>query len=83
LDSIQGEREPAVLNWDRVVHKNVRTADGEPVGNIGAVLGDSLAILYGGHSEFVIPKAHVEGFDGSEVHLDLPFSEMKNYVKKI
>ena len=77
------EREPAVLNWDRVIHKNVRTSDGEPVGNIGADLGDSLAILARGHNEFIVPKSRVEGFDGSEVRLDLPFSEMKNYVRKI
>ena len=74
--------EPAVLNWDRVIHKNVRTKEGVELGNIAADQGDSLAILSSGHREYIIPKSLVEGFDGSEVSLDLPISEAGKYMRK-
>ena len=32
--------EPAVLDWDRIVHKNVRSSDGQDAGNVDAIDGD-------------------------------------------
>ena len=26
--------EPAVLDWDRIIHKNVRSSDGQDAGNV-------------------------------------------------
>ena len=37
--------EPAVLDWDRIVHKNVRSSDGQDAGNIDAVDADSIVII--------------------------------------
>ncbi len=34
--------EPAVLNWDRIIHKNVRSKDFEDVGNVFAIDGDEI-----------------------------------------
>jgi hypothetical protein len=33
--------EPAVLDWDRIVHKNVRSSDAQDAGNVDAIDGDS------------------------------------------
>ena len=33
--------EPAVLDWDRIIHKNVRSSDGQDAGNVDAIDGDS------------------------------------------
>ena len=72
--------EPVILNWDRIIHKNVRSKDMQDVGTIIAILGDSITILQGTKREYQVPKSHVEGFNGSEVFLDLPFSDiLKSY----
>jgi hypothetical protein len=71
--------EEAVLNWDRVVHKNVRASDRSDVGTIIQIAGDSIRIMQGAKRQYEIPKSHVEGFDGSEVYLDIPYTELSKY----
>jgi hypothetical protein len=72
--------DPVILNWDRIIHKNVRSKDMQDVGTIIAILGDSITILQGTKREYQVPKSHVEGFNGSEVFLDLPFNDiLKSY----
>ena len=34
----------AVVNWESVVHKNVRSKDGEGAGNVDAIFGDTIVI---------------------------------------
>lgn len=74
---------PAVVDWDSVVHKNVRSKEGQAVGNIGGVTDQSVVIMQGPGREFVVPKAHVEAFDGAELRLDLPYNEMEAHYKRI
>jgi hypothetical protein len=38
------EDKPSVIDWDRVVNKNVRSKEGEPIGNIVAHMKDSVHI---------------------------------------
>lgn len=71
--------EEAVLNWDRVVHKNVRTSDRSDVGTIIQIAGDSIRIVQGRNKQCNVPKSHVDAFDGSGVYLDIPYSEMARY----
>ncbi len=67
---------PAVLQWDKVVHKGARTADGEPIGYIAAKDNDSIIVLSSHFQEYIIPKSHVKAFDGSQVYLDFLSSEL-------
>ena len=61
----------AVIEWENIIHKNVRTKDLVAVGNIVGVDEESIIITtQGGMKEYVIPKTHVEMYDGSEVILD-------------
>lgn len=69
----------AILNWDRIIHKNVRSSDSADVGNVISVSGDSMTVMQGAKRLYKIPKNYVEGFNGSEVFLTLPFSELANY----
>ena len=69
----------AVSDWDRVVHKNVRSSDGADVGTVIQVAGDRVRIMLGTSRQYEVPKSKVEGFDGSEVHLSLPYSQIKQY----
>jgi hypothetical protein len=68
-----------VLQWDKVIHKSARTEDGEPVGYIAAEGDGSIIVLSSRFREYVIPKSHVKAFDGSQVFLDLPTSELDRY----
>lgn len=72
-------QEPAVLRWDRVMHKGARTEDGKPVGYIAADGGDSIIILASRFREYDVPKSHVKAFDGSQVYLDFPSLELEQY----
>lgn len=71
--------ETAVLNWDRVIHKNVRTKDEEPLGYVASEDKEFVFVLAPGFREYKIPKPHVEAFDGSQVFLDLEFEEVRHY----
>jgi hypothetical protein len=74
---------PAVLDWDAVVHKNVRSKDGAPVGNIGGITDNAIVILKGPGREFIVPKVHVEAYNGAEVSLDLPYNDLEASYKRI
>jgi hypothetical protein len=72
--------EPAVLDWDRIVHKNVRSSDGQDAGNVDAINGDSIVIITeGARKEYKISKSNVEGYNGAEVFLKLNAGELENY----
>ena len=71
--------EPAILHWERVIHKNVRSSDRIDIGNIISETGDSFTIMQGASREYNIPKSVVEGFNGSEVSLSIPYSEVLGY----
>lgn len=69
----------AVLNWDRIVHKNVRSKDMLDVGNVIQITEGDIIIMQGASRQYKVPKSYVEGFNGSEVFLSLPFSDLKGY----
>lgn len=60
----------AVLNWDRLIHKGVRSSDYEDMGNVIGMDTEYLTLMMGRH-EFKIPKTAVQGFNGSEVFLKI------------
>jgi len=72
--------DPAVIDWDRIIHKNVRSKDMQGAGNVVAIDGDSVIIsTQGAQRQYKIPKSHVEGYNGAEVYLDLSVSEMSSF----
>ena len=72
--------EPPVLDWDKIVHKNVRSKDRADVGNVDAVDADSVVIITeGARGEYKIPKSEVEAFDGAEVFLKSTISELQKF----
>jgi hypothetical protein len=64
-----------IHNWDRLVLKGVRSSDNEDMGNIIAIVEDSLFLMTGRHV-FKIPKSFVQGFNGSEVSLNVSAVEV-------
>ena len=72
--------EPAVLDWDRIVHKNVRSSDGQDAGNVDAITGDSIVIITeGARKEYKISKSDVKAYNGAEVFLKLTIEELEKY----
>jgi hypothetical protein len=72
--------EPAVLDWDRIVHKNVRSSDGQDAGNVDAIDADSIVIITeGARKEYKISKSQVDGYNGAEVFLKLTVGELEKY----
>jgi uncharacterized protein (TIGR02271 family) len=63
----------AVVNWDRIIHKNVRTLDNQGIGKVIAVPNDEDIIIISsqsGSEQYKIPKSSVTGFNGAEVLLN-------------
>jgi hypothetical protein len=72
--------EPSVLDWDRIVHKNVRSSDGQDAENVDAVDADPVVIITdGARKGYKIQKSQVDGFNGAEVFLKLSFGELEKY----
>jgi len=70
-----------IVNWESIIHKNVRAADGQPAGNVVAIEGDTVFIESQGDMTHVqIPKSIISGFNGAEVVLNKPFSELGEYA---
>ena len=74
------ENDSPVLDWDRIVHKNVRSRDGQDAGNVDAVDTNSIVIITeGARKEYNVPKSEVDGFNGAEVFLKLTIAELEKF----
>jgi hypothetical protein len=72
--------ESGILDWDNIVHKNVRSSDGQDAGNVDATDADYVVIITdGAREEYKIPKSQVDGYNGAEVLLKLTISELEKY----
>ena len=64
----------AVVNWDRIIHKNVRTLDNQDMGKVIAVPNDEDTIIISSQSggeQYKIPRSFVSGFNGAELLLNV------------
>lgn len=71
-----------IVNWDAIVHKNVRTSDRVDAGTVIEIEADTIVLEKGSTTEYIIPKERVEGFNGAEVSLSIPYNELGQYKKK-
>jgi hypothetical protein len=70
----------AVINWESIIHKNVRSKDGQDGGNVDAILGDTIVIMSeGDRAEYKLPKSEVQGYNGAEVLLKVTLDELEKY----
>src|ERR671910_1997307 len=75
VESKNSDRPPgdAVVNWDRIIHKNIRTLDNQGMGKVIAVPNDEDTIIISSQSggeQYKIPRSSVSGFNGAEVLLN-------------
>ena len=69
-----------VADWEAIIHKTVRSSDGNLIGNVDGV--DDASILVsteGGRTHYKIPKDVVEGYDGHEVSLTVQKTELERF----
>jgi hypothetical protein len=64
-----------IHNLDRLVLKGVLSSDNEHMGNIIAIVNDSLFLMTGRHV-FKVPRSLVQGFNGSGVSLNVQAVEV-------
>jgi hypothetical protein len=69
----------AIQYWDRKIHKYVRSEYWIDLGNVIPESGDTFKVMQGASKEYDIPKCVMEDFDGSELLLSKPFSEVLRY----
>ena len=70
----------AVVNWESIVHKNVRSKDGQGAGNVDAIFGDTIVITsQGDRAEYKLPKSQVQGYNRAEVSLKVTRDELEKY----
>ena len=73
----------AVVDWDAIFKKGVRTSDGKDAGIVVGVSDENIIIQKGVTKEVIISKKNVEGFDGHEVFLNITSDELKRHEIKI
>ncbi|MGH9953831.1 MAG: hypothetical protein ACRD5J_19620 [Nitrososphaeraceae archaeon] len=70
----------AIVNWQAIVHKNVRSKDGQDAENVDAIMGDIVMITtQGDRREYNLPKTQVGGFNGAEVFIKNTLDELERY----
>jgi hypothetical protein len=69
-----------VANWESVIHKIVRSNEGNLVGNVDAVDENSILVYSeGGRTRYKIPKHIVQGFDVHEVSLNIQKTKLERF----
>jgi hypothetical protein len=69
-----------VADWEAIIHKTVRSSDGNLVGNVDAVDNTSVFVsTEGGRTHYKLPKDVVEGYDGHQVGLTIPKSDLQKF----
>lgn len=70
----------SIMDWESIIHKNVRSKDYEDAGNVDAVNSDSIIITsQGDRKEYKISKNQIEGYNGAEVFLKISLDELEQY----
>lgn len=70
----------SIIDWESIIHKNVRSKDREDAGNVDALQGDNVIITsQGDRKEYSLPKDQVDGYNGAEVFLKISLDELEKY----
>lgn len=69
-----------MANWESVIHKIVRSNEGNLIGNVDAVDENSILVSSEGRrTRYKIPKHIVQGFDGHEVSLNIQKTKLERF----
>lgn len=76
LRSYNMSAQPAAFDWNKIVHKNVKSNDMRYLGNITDVDNDSFILLRDADQRYRIPKSRVKDFNGNDVTVDFRFNDL-------
>ena len=69
-----------MANWEAVIHKIVRSNEGNLIGNVDGVDENSILVSSeGGRTRYKIPKHIVQGFDGHEMSLNIQRTKLERF----
>ncbi|HZC21432.1 MAG TPA: DUF2171 domain-containing protein [Nitrososphaeraceae archaeon] len=70
----------SVSNWESTIQKTVRSSEGNLIGNVDAIDGNSILVsTEGGRTRYKIPKHIVRGFDGHQVSLNVQKAQLERF----
>jgi hypothetical protein len=70
----------SVSNWESTIQKTVRSSDGNLIGNVDAIDGNSILVsTEGGRTRYKIPKHIVRDFDGHQVSLNVQKTQLERF----
>ena len=67
------------MPWDRIIGKDVRTADKKDLGKVESISTQYIEVKEGvvSRKHYFVPKYYIEGFDGDNLHASLTKEELK------
>lgn len=68
--------QPPAFDWNKIVHKNVKSNDMRYLGNVTDVDNDSFILLHDADQKYRIPKSRVKDFNGNDVTVDFRFNDL-------
>jgi hypothetical protein len=69
-----------VANWESVIHKIVRSNEGNLIGNVDAIDENSILVsIEGGRTSYKIPKHIIQDFDGHEVSFNIQKAKLERF----
>lgn len=68
--------QPQAFDWDKIVHKNVKSNDMQYLSNVADVDNDSFTLLQDADQRYRIPKSRVKDFNGNDITVDFRFNDL-------
>ena len=68
--------QPQAFDWNKIVHKNVKSNDMRYLGNVTDVDNDSFILLQDADQRYRIPKSRVKDFNGNDLTVDFRFNDL-------
>jgi hypothetical protein len=69
-----------IADWEAIIHKTVRSSNGNLIGSVDAVDDNSILVsTEGAKTRYKIPKHVVQGFDGHQVSINVQKPELERF----
>lgn len=72
------------LSWDKIIGKDVRSADKEDIGKVESISTDYIEVKEGivSKKHYFVPKYYIAGYDGDHLHASLTKEELKSRYER-
>src|SRR5215208_1596462 len=72
------------MPWDKIIDKKVKSSDNEDLGKVQSVAANYIESQEGlvSKKRYYIPKHHIQGFDGENIHAALTKDEVKSRYER-